>query len=1143
MGVHKTVEHESGYFEDENSDDDAVVHGGGVCGLGHLGRRANPAATPTSTMSTCDALNNNVAPGQDCCHAIRPAIDRVNFSSAHRVDMSSFELLKVLGTGAYGKVFLVRKKGGADDGRLYAMKVLKKATIVQKKKTTEHTRTERQVLEAVRQSPFLVTLHYAFQTDAKLHLILDYVSGGELFTHLYQREHFTEDQVRIYIGEIILALEHLHKLGIIYRDIKLENILLDSDGHVVLTDFGLSKEFLPHEKDQRAYSFCGTIEYMAPEVVRGGSTGHDIAVDWWSVGVLTYELLTGASPFTVEGENNTQTEISRRILKTNPPIPDGLSFEVKDLIAKLLVKDPRKRLGGGEHDALELKKHPFFRSLDWVALSEKRVPAPFVPRIAGELDVSNFSEEFTRMTPTDSPAVIPPNFDKIFKGYSYVAPSVLFSENVVSDDIFNQTKRPSPTSLTLPCIKDSPFFQQYEIDFREGILGDGTYSVCRKCRHRETGQEFAVKIVSRKTDCTREINLLRACQGHSNIVRLYEVFYDEAHTYLVLELLRGGELLERIRRQARFTESQASRIMCSLVAAVNEMHSRGVVHRDLKPENLLFTDTSENSDIKIVDFGFARLKQEKEVLTTPCFTLHYAAPEVLKQAFGNSASNNSTSATCDNKGTPVSQPCSEGYDENCDLWSLGVILYTMLSGRAPFHARSRDHSAASIMSKIKEGDFNFNADAWQNVSSAAKQLTKGLLTVDPKKRLRMSDLRTNEWIQGSERAGFATVPLMTPDVLTTGSSARSAEINVAQIFSAFHQAHREGFRLQDVVNAKLAQRRRNKKSSLDNRSFSTSSTFSSSSSSGTSSIQTPVKVASSTESPASLSASAPSTAKSHASLSQSHARPRADQGDNVFNFGESRVREYLSSLSTSLSSSSSDRDQSLSMDCCSLAASPPSLPATLAQAETPVLSPVPPRKKKGRLADPEPQPQATDSGIPAATASAPAPAPVAASKAELATPEVVTLGDADERLCAHSGEVEEVAAEATVCHGHRSRTRKGKERPPAPAQAEAEAPGRTKRRDASSGASSSATSAASAVSDSARQGPLTRSLKRKLAESGASSASTSEEEPVPRKRTARTNTHSHSQRRAQAGQAAQAKGSKGGRQRQKRERIATIDLD
>ncbi|EEB18286.1 Ribosomal protein S6 kinase alpha-5, putative [Pediculus humanus corporis] len=780
--------------------------------------------------------------------------------------MSNFELLKVLGTGAYGKVFLVRKRGGVDDGRLYAMKVLKKATIVQKRKTTEHTKTERQVLEAVRQSPFLVTLHYAFQTEAKLHLILDYVSGGELFTHLYQREHFTEDQVRIYIGEIILALGHLHKLGIIYRDIKLENILLDSQGHIVLTDFGLSKEFLPHEKDQRAYSFCGTIEYMAPEVVRGNN-GHDIAVDWWSVGVLTYELLTGASPFTVEGEKNTQQEISRRILNVNPPMPPGFSPEVADFISRLLVKNPRKRLGGGEDDAEELKRHQFFAGTDWTELARKNIPAPFVPKISNELDVSNFSEEFTKMTPTDSPAIVPPNYDKIFKGYSYVAPSVLFSENVVSEDIFNiADRRPSLANLIAEKFKDSPFFQNYDINLKEGILGDGSFSVCRKCVHRRTGQEYAVKIVTRRLDCTHEINLLRTCQGHPNIVNLHEVYFDEAHTYIVLELLRGGELLERIRRKDRFTESEASQIMRKLVSAVSFMHSHGVVHRDLKPENLLFTDDSDTAEIKIVDFGFAR-KHEEESMHTPCFTLLYAAPEVLKQAFNRE---------------------EDGYDENCDLWSLGVILYTMLSGRVPFHARSRDDSAAAVMCRIKGGEFNFQDEAWGPVSNQAKSLTKGLLTVDPKQRLQMKDLLENEWLQGSNTSVYPTTPLMTPDVLTTGSSARSAEIGVKKTFKAFHQAHKEGFRLQDVVNAKLAQRRRMKKST-DVRSCSSSSSFSTSSSSGTSSIKMPTKV---------------SQSGSVCSVGSSN-RAHSNNTTNVFNFNAKRVEEYLSSLSSSSSSEDS----------------------------------------------------------------------------------------------------------------------------------------------------------------------------------------------------------------------------------------------
>uniref|UniRef100_A0A3Q2DJ22 non-specific serine/threonine protein kinase n=1 Tax=Cyprinodon variegatus TaxID=28743 RepID=A0A3Q2DJ22_CYPVA len=329
-----------------------------------------------------------------------------------RVGIENFELLKVLGTGAYGKVFLVRKVSGHDAGKLYAMKVLKKATIVQKAKTAEHTRTERQVLEHIRQSPFLVTLHYAFQTDTKLHLILDYVNGGELFTHLVQRVRFKEQEVALYSGEIVLALEHLHKLGIVYRDLKLENILLDSNGHIVLTDFGLSKEF---DQVERAFSVCGTIEYMAPEIVEGGDSGHDKAVDWWSLGVLMYELLTGGSPFTVDGEENSHSDIAKRICKKDPPFPKDMGPLAKDLIQRLLVKDPQKRLGSGPNGADNVKKHPFYQKIIWEDLAAKKVPAPFKPVIRDELDVSNFAEEFTEMDPTYSPAALPQNCDRIFQ--------------------------------------------------------------------------------------------------------------------------------------------------------------------------------------------------------------------------------------------------------------------------------------------------------------------------------------------------------------------------------------------------------------------------------------------------------------------------------------------------------------------------------------------------------------------------------------------------------------------------------------------------------------------------------------------------------------------------------------------------------
>ncbi|KAB0399369.1 hypothetical protein E2I00_017531 [Balaenoptera physalus] len=764
---------------------------------------------------------------------------------AEKVGIENFELLKVLGTGAYGKVFLVRKISGHDAGKLYAMKVLKKATIVQKAKTTEHTRTERQVLEHIRQSPFLVTLHYAFQTETKLHLILDYINGGELFTHLSQRERFTEHEVQIYVGEIVLALEHLHKLGIIYRDIKLENILLDSNGHVVLTDFGLSKEFVADEAE-RAYSFCGTIEYMAPDIVRGGDSGHDKAVDWWSLGVLMYELLTGASPFTVDGEKNSQAEISRRILKSEPPYPQEMSAVAKDLIQRLLMKEPKKRLGCGPRDADEIKEHLFFQKINWDDLAAKKVPAPFKPVIRDELDVSNFAEEFTEMDPTYSPAALPQSSERLFQGYSFVAPSILFKRNAAVIDPLQfhmGVDRPGVTNVARSAMmKDSPFYQHYDLDLKDKPLGEGSFSICRKCIHKKSNQAFAVKIISKRLEANtqKEITALKLCEGHPNIVKLHEVFHDQLHTFLVMELLNGGELFERIKRKKHFSETEASYIMRKLVSA-----------------NLLFTDENDNLEIKVIDFGFARLKPpDNQPLKTPCFTLHYAAPELLNH---------------------------NGYDESCDLWSLGVILYTMLSGQVPFQSHDKSltcTSAVEIMKKIKKGDFSFEGEAWKNVSQEAKDLIQGLLTVDPNKRLKMSGLRYNEWLQDGSQ--LSSNPLMTPDILGSSGAAvhtcvkatfhspqkpfpmsfctlprvldtvvlrtmfpEQLEAVVAKLaklkFSAFNKYKREGFCLQNVDKAPLAKRRKMKKTSTSTETRSSSSESSHSSSSHSHGKRTPTK--------------------------------------------------------------------------------------------------------------------------------------------------------------------------------------------------------------------------------------------------------------------------------------------------------------
>lgn len=338
-------------------------------------------------------------------------------------------------------------------------------------------------------------------------------------------------------------------------------------------------------------------------------------------------------------------------------------------------------------------------------------------------------------------------------------------------------------------LASSSFFAKYKLDKSEnGLLGKGAFSVVRRCERVNDGAQFAVKIVSQRfaSQAQREARILEMVQGHPNIVQLHDVHSDPLHFYLVMELLTGNELLERIRKLERFTESEAADIMRQLVSAVKYLHDKRIVHRDLKPENILFESTDSNARLRLVDFGFARLLPNpmEQQLKTPCFTLQYAAPEVLDVG--------------------DSQP---EYNEQCDLWSLGVVLFTMLSGQVPFHARSRQESATEIMQRICRAEFSFEGDAWTNVSADAKNLITGLLTVDPKKRLSMHELTAHMWLKSS--ASMDT-PLQTPSILPS-----SADETFNETLRAFLHANRDGFHLLDVAAAPLMKRRGIKRQSGD----------------------------------------------------------------------------------------------------------------------------------------------------------------------------------------------------------------------------------------------------------------------------------------------------------------------------------------
>jgi len=302
-----------------------------------------------------------------------------------RYTLDSFKMVRVIGKGSFGKVFLVREK---DSETIYAMKVLKKENII-KRNQVEHTKTERNVLGYVRHR-FIVGLNMAFQNRTNLFFVLDYCAGGELFFHLGKLGKFPEERSCFYAAEITLALEYIHQLGIIYRDLKPENVLVDENGHIRLTDFGLSKEGITGNTSG-ANSFCGTPEYLAPEILN--RQGHGRAVDWWSLGALLYEMLTGLPPFYCRDRE----KLFEKIRSAELSYPRNMSLKAKTVLQKLLLRDPRMRLGSGQQDALEIKQEPFFSDIQWDMLMEGKLQPPWEPNISGSLDTSLFDREFTSM--------------------------------------------------------------------------------------------------------------------------------------------------------------------------------------------------------------------------------------------------------------------------------------------------------------------------------------------------------------------------------------------------------------------------------------------------------------------------------------------------------------------------------------------------------------------------------------------------------------------------------------------------------------------------------------------------------------------------------------------------------------------------
>ncbi|CAO3642290.1 unnamed protein product [Mucor hiemalis] len=327
------------------------------------------------------------------------------------ISIDSFDLLKVIGKGSFGKVYVVRKK---NTNRIYAMKVLRKSQIISRS-----------------------------ESPNKLYLVLAFINGGELFHHLQIQGRFSEELARFYTAELFCALECLHGFNVIYRDLKPENILIDYNGHIALCDFGLCK--LNMTETKRTNTFCGTPEYLAPELLLG--EGYTKNVDWWTLGVLLYEMLTGLPPFYDENTN----EMYRKILQQELRFPDDMSDAASSLLSGLLNRDPNARLGNRGTD--EIRNHEFFRSIDWNKLMKKAVQPPFKPSVQNVYDTTNFDDEFTSEQPVESmtsteDSQISQTMQDQFRGFT-------FNPDGVMTDSYNSHQQASNLAF-------SPSYQQHQ---------------------------------------------------------------------------------------------------------------------------------------------------------------------------------------------------------------------------------------------------------------------------------------------------------------------------------------------------------------------------------------------------------------------------------------------------------------------------------------------------------------------------------------------------------------------------------------------------------------------------------------------------------------------------------------------------------
>mmetsp|Transcript_34634 Transcript_34634/g.69966 ORF Transcript_34634/g.69966 Transcript_34634/m.69966 type:complete len:781 (-) Transcript_34634:3058-5400(-) len=611
-----------------------------------------------------------------------------------------YTLNQKLNSGSFASVWVCTHKITASQ---FAVKVIDRPKL--KPKDDAAVYREVSILKSLSGSydDGIINLIDFFETPVTFHLILELARGGDVFDRLSKRTVYTEKFARDLARRLLDAVRYIHSYGIVHRDLKPENLLLVdeiNDTNIKLGDFGFAKRLADSPGGLRTR--CGTPAFVAPEILLGIPYGS--AVDMWSCGVILYLLLGGYPPFQAENSKALFRKIRAADYVFHDKYWENVSIEAKQLIASLLQVDPSVR-----YDASAALRSR------WMSIDDEELSDSDLSGSLSQMRKFNARRKLKGAMHAVNWAVHAKFWDE--EKISFSTKSTLTGSG--GDKSAESAIEGWSKKSKLSGVKVGKTFKDLYV--LEDKIRAGSFATIWKARHKESGHVWAVKVVKRKdlkpkddAQFLQEVAILQSLR-HKNIVALNDLFEEKDYFYLVMELLNGGDVFDRIVEKNHYTELDARNLARELLSAVAYMHDRGVAHRDLKPQNLLLVSKDDDADIKVADFGFAKRVHVPNSLMTRCGTPTYVAPEVLK---------------------------NHPHDMMVDMWSVGIIIYVLLVGYPPF----MEENQRQLFRKIRMGEYEFYREDWEDISAPAKDLISKLLVVDPNRRITANAALQHEWI-------------------------------------------------------------------------------------------------------------------------------------------------------------------------------------------------------------------------------------------------------------------------------------------------------------------------------------------------------------------------------------------------------------